>query len=139
MERSENVEEYLEALWIIREDGSDVARINQVSEHLRIAPPSAVEMLRKMEEMKLVRYLPREGVSLTTQGAEEARQVIRNHRLAELLLTEILDIKVDEEAACGLEHHMGTKLANAVCEKLDHPGKCPHGKKIPRGECCPQD
>ncbi len=137
MERSENVQEYLETLWIIRERGSDVARINQVSEHLGVAPPSAVEMLRKMEDMKLIKYMAREGVTLTHEGEEEARQIIRNHRLAELLLTEILEMKVDEEAACGLEHHLGEKIADAVCTKLEHPKKCPHGNDIPRGKCCP--
>jgi len=139
MQPSENVEEYLEALWILREEGYDVARINQVAEHLKIAPPSAVEMLRKMEARGLVKYLTREGVSLTSKGEKGARQIIRNHRLAELLLTEILDMKVDEEAACGLEHHLGEKVANAVCTKLNHPRKCPHDKDIPTGKCCPKD
>ncbi|MEE9594146.1 MAG: metal-dependent transcriptional regulator [Candidatus Hydrothermarchaeales archaeon] len=139
MQRSENVEEYLEALWILREKGSDVARINQVSEHLGIAPPSAVEMLKKMGDKKLVKYLTREGVSLTAEGEKAARQIIRNHRLAELLLTEILEMNVDEEAACGLEHHLGEKVADAVCTKLNHPRKCPHGNDIPRGKCCPKN
>lgn len=139
MQRSENIEEYLEALWIIKERGSDVARINQISEHLGIAPPSAVEMLKKMEKMQLVKYLTREGVSLTRKGENEARQIIRNHRLAELLLTEILQMSVDEEAACALEHHLGDKIADAVCTKLNHPRKCPHGNDIPKGKCCPVD
>ncbi len=138
MDPSENVQEYLEALWIIRESGDEVARISQVSDHLKIAPPSAVEMLKKMEEMKLVKYLAREGVSLTPKGEIEARQIIRNHRLAELLLTEILGMKIDEEAACGLEHHLGVNIADAVCTKLEHPKKCPHGNRIPSGKCCPR-
>ncbi len=139
MARSENIEEYLETLWILKEGGSEIARINQVSEHLGVAAPSAVEMLRKMERMQLVKYLTREGVSLTRKGENEARQIIRNHRLAELLLTEILQTKIDEEAACGLEHHLGEKIADAVCTKLNHPRKCPHGRDIPRGKCCPSD
>ncbi|MEE9594668.1 MAG: metal-dependent transcriptional regulator [Candidatus Hydrothermarchaeales archaeon] len=138
MEPSENVEEYLETLWILEEQGYETARINQVAESLKISPPSAVEMLRKMEGMGLVEYKARKGVSLTETGRGLAREVIRNHRLAELLLTDILKMKVDEEAACGIEHHLSEKIAEAVCKALDHPRRCPHGTEIPAGKCCPR-
>ncbi len=135
---SENVDEYLEVLWIQGEQGKDIARINEMAEALGIAAPSAVEMLRKMEGMGLVKYHARKGVSLTEKGRKAARNVIRGHRLAELLLKDILKIKVDEEAACGLEHHLSEKIADAVCTVLNHPTKCPHGSAIPRGTCCPK-
>ena len=133
---SENVEEYLEIVWMIAEKGNSIAKINDIAKGLNIAPPSAVEMLRKMEGMGLVKYEARVGVSLTDHGREKARQVIRNHRIAELLLTEILEMDVDEEAVCGLEHHISEEITDAVCTRLNHPRSCPHGNKIPRGKCC---
>lgn len=137
-EFSENVDEYLEALWIQEEQGQDTARIKKMAELLGIAAPSAVEMLKKMEGMGLIEYKSRKGVSLTEKGRKTARNVIRGHRLAELLLTEILKMKMDENAACGLEHHLSEKIANAVCTVLNHPKTCPHGSPIPRGSCCPK-
>lgn len=134
---SENVEEYLEILYLFEERGKPVAKINEISEGLNIAPPSAVEMLKKMEGMELVNYESRKGVSLTKKGRIKARQIIRNHRLAERLLIDILNTEVDEEAICGLEHHISKKIANAVCTTLNHPRKCPHGNTIPKGKCCP--
>jgi DtxR family Mn-dependent transcriptional regulator len=140
MEITENIEEYLEILWIMtQEGGRDIVRINQVADGLKISAPSAVEMLRKMESLELVDYMPREGVRLTEKGRERARQVVRNHRLAELLLTDILGMKLDRDLhshACALEHHISKEIEEAVCTRLSHPKRCPHGKPIPRGNCC---
>ncbi len=134
---SENIEEYLEILYLFEEQEKPVAKINEISEGLNIAPPSAVEMLKRMEGMGLVNYEARKGVSLTKEGRMKARQIIRNHRLAERLLTDILNTEIDEEAICGLEHHISKKIANAVCTTLNHPRKCPHGNPVPKGKCCP--
>jgi|TARA_B100000959_G_scaffold282895_1_gene350402 DtxR family Mn-dependent transcriptional regulator len=133
---SEKVEEYLEMLWIVAEKGNETAKINDIAKGLKIAPPSAVEMLRKMEKMGLVEYETRVGIKLTDIGRDAAKQVIRNHRIAELLLTEILDMRIDEEAVCGLEHHISEEIAEAICTRLNHPKKCPHDNKIPPGKCC---
>jgi len=136
---TESVEEYLEHLWIFEEKSKNVAKINEISEELKISPPSAIEMLKKMEAMNLVKYEARVGVSLTKKGRSAARQVVRNHRLAELLLTDILNMKLDKnvhENVCGMEHHISEEIADAVCTSLNHPRKCPHGNDIPKGECC---
>jgi DtxR family Mn-dependent transcriptional regulator len=136
MQLSENVEEYLEFLYMVEEKGRKKARINEVAEGLGITPPSAVQMLQKMEQDGLVEYETRIGVALTRKGRSLAKKVIRNHRLAELLLKDILGINVDEEAVCGLEHHISGDIATAVCTQLNHPRKCPHGNYIPLGNCC---
>ncbi|MFQ6136786.1 MAG: metal-dependent transcriptional regulator [Candidatus Hydrothermarchaeales archaeon] len=136
MKLSPNVEEYLEILWILEEEGVEVAKINEIAEKLAISPPSAVEMLKKMEEAELVEYRARVGISLNEKGREIARQVIRNHRLAEMLLTDILHMDIDESAICGLEHHISEEIADAVCTALNHPRRCPHGNDIPKGKCC---
>jgi DtxR family Mn-dependent transcriptional regulator len=137
MQTSENVEEYLEFLYMTKEKGVSIVKIKEVAEGLKIAPPSAVQMLKKMQKNTLVKYETRVGVSLTKKGRERAREIVRNHRLAELLLKELLSMKVDEEAVCGLEHHINGTIADTVCTRLHHPRKCPHGNYIPKGTCCP--
>lgn len=138
---TENIEEYLEALWIFQEEEKkDIVKINEVADGLNISPPSAVEMLKKMEGLGLVDYYPREGVRLTKEGNQRAARVVRNHRIAELLLSDILGMDIDGGAhdhVCGLEHHISEDIAEAVCSKLDHKNTCPHGKPIPPGKCCP--
>lgn len=141
MEITENVEEYLEALFILEEKGKKIAKISEVAGGLKVTSPSAVEMLKKIEKRGLVDYRVREGVSLTKKGRKLARRIIRNHRITELLLTEILSVDIDdglhEGMVCAIEHHISDKMTDAVCTKLDHPRKCPHGNNIPSGNCCP--
>lgn len=38
--------------------------------------------------------------------------------------------------ACKMEHILSQELTDSVCTFLGHPQTCPHGKRIPRGECC---
>jgi DtxR family Mn-dependent transcriptional regulator len=130
------VEEYLELLFVFEEKGEELVRIRSVSEELGISPPSAVQMLKKLEKRGLVDYVMREGVRLTEKGRSAATKIIRNHRLIEILMQKTLNKKVDEEVVCGLEHHMSEEFADAICTLLKHPRRCPHGNQIPEGECC---
>jgi DtxR family Mn-dependent transcriptional regulator len=136
VELSERVEEYLELLLVLEEKGVDVVKISKISKGLAIAPPSAVQMLKKLEAKGLVNYMTREGVMLTEKGRKVAKSIIRNHRLIECLMKKTLNREVDESVVCGLEHHMSEEFANAICTLLDHPRLCPHGNDIPKGECC---
>ena len=133
---SEHIEEYLEALWISEEGGQPIAKISWVARQLGVAPPSVVEMYKKLANQDIVKYYPYKGVSLSKIGAILARRVIRNHRLIETLMKQTLNLNVDESIACSLEHHMTNEFADALCTLLKHPKKCPHGNAIPTGSCC---
>jgi DtxR family Mn-dependent transcriptional regulator len=136
MSISENIEEYLETLWISEERGEKLAHITWVADHLGISAPSAVEMLRKLEKEGFVVYKVRQGIELTDKGREIAKRIIRAHRLIEVLMKEALKTDVREETVCGMEHHMDTEFMDALCTLLNHPRRCPHGNAIPRGKCC---
>jgi len=127
---SENVEEYLEALWISEEEGKSVTKIDWVAKRLHVKPPSVVEMFKKLAKQDFVKYYPYRGVQLLEAGRMIAQRVIRNHRLIELLM-KTLNIEIDEKLVCGIEHHLDETFAKALFTFLGNPKKCPHGKDIP--------
>jgi DtxR family Mn-dependent transcriptional regulator len=129
---SESVEEYLEALWVSEEDSKSITKIDWVAKRLHITPPSVVEMFKKLEKQGFVKYYPYRGVRLLEAGRKIAKRVIRNHRLIELLMKKTLNIDIDENLVCGIEHHMNEAFANALFILLGNPRKCPHGKDIPK-------
>jgi len=133
----ESIENYLKALWVSTEKDQDLTQIKWIADHLKITPPSVVEMLQKIEKEKYVVYKPRRGVRLTDEGRKIAGRIVRNHRLIEVMMKKVLHTRIDHESVCGIEHHMDRNFANALCTLLDHPKRCPHGYPIPRGECCP--
>lgn len=77
-------------------------------------------------------------VQLTDTGYEEAKGCIRRHRLAEMLLTDILQSPPEyvHSSGCKFEHGLQRELEEKVCTMLGHPSVCPHGKPIPSGRCC---
>ncbi len=133
---SEHTDEYLEAVWLLEESGESPVKISTISQRLSIAPPSAVQMLKKLEKEGYVEYRTREGVALTDKGNEVGRRMVRNGRLIEKLMADSLGIEVDPRVVCGIEHHMSEEFADALCTMLKHPRQCPHGNSIPKGRCC---
>jgi DtxR family Mn-dependent transcriptional regulator len=86
-----------------------------------------------LEKHGLVEHEPYRGVKLTTKGERLALDILRRHRLAERLLTDILKAEWSDvhESACKLEHAL-TKDVIALLEKrLGSPRVCPHGNPIP--------
>ncbi|HVX02635.1 MAG TPA: metal-dependent transcriptional regulator [Nitrososphaera sp.] len=131
---SEHVEMYLKAIWYIREKGEEV-KISSIAKLLNVTQPSVVQMLRKLNDLNLVRYT-KGSVELTGEGDRIGKQMIRNTRLLEVLMKDALKIEIDEEMVCGIEHHMKNIFTDALCTLLKHPRKCPHGHDIPKGRCC---
>jgi DtxR family Mn-dependent transcriptional regulator len=132
---SEHIEMYLKAIWHIRERGEE-PKVSSIAKLLHIRQPSVVEMLRKLDGARLVGYQKGSLVELKARGVRIGKQMIRNTRLLEVLMKDALKIQIDEEMACGIEHHMKNVFTDALCTLLKHPRKCPHGYDIPKGKCC---
>ncbi len=77
-------------------------------------------------------------INLTSAGMAFAEQIVRRHRLAERLFSEILELKDSalNSTSCSFEHVLDPSVTESVCTILGHPPTCPHGKRIPPGECC---
>ena len=131
---SEHIEMYLKAIWYLHEKGQD-AKVSSIAKLLNVTQPSVVQMLRKLHDSNLVNY-GQTQVTLTEGGRKIGKQMIRNTRLLEVMMKDALKIEVDEEMACGIEHHMKNIFTDALCTLLKHPRKCPHGHNIPKGNCC---
>src|SRR4030067_3770836 len=78
------------------------------------------------------------SIMLTANGERLAEAIVRRHRLAERLLSEVLEIDEGaiEENACSFEHTLSPIVTDSMCTLLGHPPTCPHGLPIPRGACC---
>jgi DtxR family Mn-dependent transcriptional regulator len=127
------LEDLAELLWMLAEQGRHGMEVL-----LREATVSAVpETLQAMAANGLV-VLGGDEVRLTEAGARLAEDVVRRHRLAETLFSQLLDVPEEEaeKTACEFEHLLSPQVTASVCTYLGHPPVCPHGKPIPRGACC---
>lgn len=104
-----------------------------IAEKLTINPASVTEMLRKLDEKKLISYNRTNGAKLTKEGLKAAVKVVRKHRLWETFLVEHLNFTWDEvhEVAEQLEHIQSDKLLDELDVFLGNPNFDPHGDPIP--------
>ena len=128
------VDELLELIWTQKEDGKD-----SYNELLRVTEEEgADEVIKSMVNDSLV-VLSGDRLTFTKNGEERGKGIIRRHRLAERLFTEIFLIEDDariESNACEFEHILSPEVTESVCTFLGHPPTCPHGRPVPRGKCC---
>jgi len=129
---SKESEEYLEAIYRLEQrDGS--AKTMQLANELKVMPGSITNTIENLEKRRLVIHEPYKGVKLTEKGRKLALKIIRRHRLAERLLTDILHLdwsKVHDEA-CKLEHNLSENIVKPLEKALGNPKTCPHGNPIP--------
>lgn len=137
---SENVEMYLETIYVLTEAGA-VARTKDIAAEWHVSQPSATEMVQKLAGQGYLHYEPYKGASLTPEGLRIGRSVIRKHRLLERFLVDVVgvDAKEAEESACEMEHVLPLQMEAWVCELLGHPAESRDKKPIPPGECCPRE
>lgn len=106
MEITGKAEDYLRGIYeITRQKG--FARIRDIANHLAVKPSSAVEMVRKLDKLQLVRYEKYGGVMLTTKGKEMAEVIEKRHETFKKFLEIILVPKnIALKDAHVLEHRL---------------------------------
>ncbi|HMD01392.1 MAG TPA: metal-dependent transcriptional regulator, partial [Candidatus Baltobacteraceae bacterium] len=128
----ESTEEYLEAIYRLEREGPG-ASTSGIASELGVAPASVSGMLKKLASEGLIEHRPRGEAKLTKSGLEVGVRVLRRHRLAECLLTEVLGMPWDEvhTEACRLEHAISSAVEARLVAVLGDPQVCPHGHPIP--------
>jgi DtxR family transcriptional regulator, iron-dependent repressor len=125
------LEEYLEAIWELEEEGTRVIQA-RLAEHLGHSPPSVSEMVRRLRDEGWVQVRDR-ALHLTPKGRDRAVSVVRKHRLAERLLTDIIGLPWHKThiEACRWEHVISDEVEERLVALLENPTTCPHGNPIP--------
>jgi len=132
MKTKNELDEYLEQLWNMKEAGQTA--VNVLKKNL--TDVYNLKLVDRLSSEGLVRISQDEkNISLTNTGEVQAKQLIRSHRLAERLIHDVLGADF-EAGACEFEHTVSLELVNSICIMLGHPKQCPHGLPIPEGDCC---
>ncbi|MCL5265680.1 MAG: metal-dependent transcriptional regulator [Chloroflexi bacterium] len=129
---SAKVEEYLEAIHKLEQIDRPV-RAHRLAECLKVSPPSVAEMLKKLCREGFVERTADMGILLTEKGEKAAIGLVRQHRLWERFLTDVLGISWDKvhDDACRLEHVASPEVQEGLEKLLANPDTCPHGHPIP--------
>ena len=128
---SDSAEEYLEAIERLQHSPEGVSTTG-LSRHLNVKPASVTGMLKRLSDLGLIAYRRYGGISLTSKGQQRAHELIRRHRLAERLLTDVLGVPLEHahDEACRIEHVVSPDLEDRITQTLGRPEACPHGHPL---------
>ncbi|MGH2994314.1 MAG: metal-dependent transcriptional regulator [Solirubrobacterales bacterium] len=127
-------EEYLEIMYWLEEAGLSMTGAN-VARAMHLSPPTVHEMIGRLENDGYVTRADDKSLEFTEEGREQARAMVRRHRLIERFLTDVLGIPWDEvhEEAERLEHAMSPVLEERMLAAIGDATTCPHGHPLVEG------
>ncbi|AAT43564.1 metal-dependent transcriptional regulator [Picrophilus oshimae] len=112
--------------------GSFPPRLSDLAVGLNIKPPTAIELLERLERKGLIKK-EHGMIILTDNGNNEYSKIMLAHRTYETLLSMS---GVSAEDAClqaeKIDYLMEPESMRHVLKSLGSPEKCPHGKPIPK-------
>ena len=128
----DTTEMYLRTIYELVEEGIVPLRA-RIAERLHQSGPTVSQTVARMERDGLLTVEGDRHLELTDEGLRLATRVMRKHRLAERLLTDVigLDWELVHEEACRWEHVMSETVERRLVELLDHPTESPYGNPIP--------
>ena len=128
----DTTEMYLRTIYELAEEGIVPLRA-RIAERLGHSGPTVSQTVARMERDGLVVVSGDRHLELTEDGRLKAMRVMRKHRLAERLLTDVigLDWEFVHEEACRWEHVMSDRVEKRLIDLLDHPHHSPYGNPIP--------
>ena len=123
---------YLRTILELEEEGHIPMRA-RISERLDHSGPTVSETVARMEKNGLVIVSGDRHLELTNDGRKLAIEVMRKHRLAELLLANIIGLEwhLVHEEACRWEHVMSEQVERKILELVTDVEKSPFGNPIP--------
>ena len=139
-EMHDTTEEYLETILEIEEEGIVPIRARLV-ERLGLSAPAVSETVNRLVDQGYAELLDDRSLRLTDSGRELATTIVRRHRLAERLLTDVIGLeweKVHREAD-RWEHAISADVEEKLVQLLGDPATCPHGNPIPGSRHAPED
>ena len=126
-------ENYLKAILSISLSKKGRVSTNAIADEINTSAASVSDMLKKLQEKKLIKYQKYKGLELSKKGYNLAISIIRKHRLWETFLVNKLAFDLSEvhDIAEQLEHIKSTELINKLDAYLNYPKFDPHGEPIP--------
>jgi DtxR family Mn-dependent transcriptional regulator len=128
----DTTEMYLRTILELEEEGVTPLRA-RIAERLHQSGPTVSQTVNRMERDGLLTVEGDRHLHLTGTGRNYAVRVMRKHRLAELLLVNVIGLPYEaaHEEACRWEHVMSEAVEARVYEMLGRPTRSPYGNPIP--------
>jgi DtxR family Mn-dependent transcriptional regulator len=126
---------YLQTMYRLNES-EDIASVSVLAKKFNVRPPTAIEILRRLQAKGLVVQKPWKVPELSTRGMAMAESVIHQHRIIELYLNTTLGLSYQTSCAeaTKIDYLLDETVIEKMCKVLNRPTKCLHGNPIKHQE-----
>lgn len=119
MQTEKTVEDYLEAMLMIRQRSGYVRSID-VAQELNVTKPSVTYATKRLKEKGYITMDKDNFIFFTESGIKIAERVYNRHKT---LMAFFISLGVDEETArqdaCRVEHDLSRETFNALCRYIN--------------------
>jgi DtxR family transcriptional regulator, iron-dependent repressor len=131
-------EEYLQTIYWLMEAGLPITGAN-IARAMQLSPPTVHEMIGRLEQDGYIVRAGDKSLGFSSEGREQAEQIVRRHRLIERFLTDVVGVAWDDvhEEAERLEHAMSPAFERWMVSSIGNAETCPHGHPIDPGKRVP--
>jgi DtxR family Mn-dependent transcriptional regulator len=129
------VENYLQAIYKLKERGERVFP-TRLAEVMDVSVATVAGTLKRLGKQGMIEVGETKEVHFTVRGSEVGESVVRRHRLAECMLTQLLGVEWPRAhvEAHRLEHAISPYVETKLAMALGYPMTNPFGLPIP-GYC----
>ncbi len=123
---------YIKEIYRAYEEGIPLVGPTYISKVLEVSKTTAQQALKNLAKKGYGKYIERKGFIINSKGIDEAKKLIRKHRLLEAFLVEIFCLDAEEACreASKIDAFASENLINLIEEKYKFT-ECPCGNKIP--------
>jgi DtxR family Mn-dependent transcriptional regulator len=128
----DTTEMYLKTIYELEEEGIVPLRA-RIAERLHHSGPTVSQTVARMERDGLLHVEGDRHLELSDLGRQRATRVMRKHRLAERLLTDVIGLEWElvHDEACRWEHVISEEVEEHLVQLLQAPTASPYGNPIP--------
>jgi DtxR family transcriptional regulator, Mn-dependent transcriptional regulator len=122
---SASVEDYLEAIVNLSDDGARMVRSTDIASLLGVSKASVTGALRILKDKGLALYEPYGTVRLTPLGRRLGKEVVERHRVLTSFFETILGVDSEQaqEVACKVEHVVNPKIIGQLTRFVEFVGQ----------------
>ena len=122
---SASVEDYLEAIVNLSENGTRTVRSTDIASFLGVSKASVTGALRLLRDKGLALYKPYGTVTLTALGQRLGQEVMERHGILTSFFETILGVDSEQaqEAACRVEHGVNPRIISQLTRFVEFVGQ----------------
>jgi len=116
--------------------GNPYISTSALADVMGVSAPAVTRMVQRLKKAGYVEHERYKGIRLTPAGERVALASIRNHRLVEVFLVDVMRIGWHEVHAAA--DTLGSAVSDRIVARMEamaqYPRRCPHGEPIPTSD-----